>query len=49
MTDLKERIDHVLKEYGVDWKLEDKTDPDGPDAYYEALKDELIMVIKKDG
>lgn len=37
---LKEKIDIVLKDYGVDWKLDDP-------EYYEALKDELILVINK--
>jgi len=39
---LKENIDHVLKDYGIDWKL------DG-NEYYEALKDELMIVIKRGG
>ncbi len=40
MCEIKDKIDHVLKDYGVDWKLDNK-------EYYEALKDELIIVIKK--
>ena len=38
--DLRERIDKTLKDYGVDWKLDDN-------EYYEALKDELIIIINK--
>jgi len=38
---LREKIDLVLKDYGVDWKM------DGGAEYYEALKDELIIVIER--
>ena len=38
--EIKEAIDSVLKDYGVDWKLDDK-------EYYEALKDEIIIKLKK--
>lgn len=37
---LRERIDGTLKDFGVDWKLDDI-------EYYEALKDELIISIGK--
>ena len=37
---IKNTIDHTLKDYGVDWKLNDP-------KYYEALKEELIIGLKK--
>ena len=40
MDKIRDKIDYVLKDYGVDWKLDDK-------EYYESLKDELITVIKR--
>lgn len=38
--ELKEKLDRVLKDYGVDWKIDDN-------EYYEALKKNLLMVIKE--
>lgn len=45
--EVKKTIDKPLKDYGVDWKLEDRYDPEGLDNYYECLKDEIIMALKK--
>lgn len=38
---IKDTIDHTLKDYGVDWKLDDN-------QYYEDMKDEIIMGLKKE-
>lgn len=39
---LIDKLDRVLKDYGVDWKIDDE-------EYYNALKEELIIVIRKEG
>lgn len=45
---LEDKIDYCLKEYGVDWKLEDKNDPDGKDNYYKCLLENLMDIINKE-
>ena len=40
MAEIRDKIDIVLRDYGVDWKFDDS-------EYYEALKDELIIVIER--
>jgi len=40
MGELRDGLDRVLKDYGVDWEINDP-------EYYEAMKDELIIVIKR--
>lgn len=36
---LRKKIDARLKDYGVDWKLDDE-------EYYEHLLDEIMMVVE---
>jgi len=42
---MKAKIDKILKDYGVDWKLEKH---DGSMEYYEGLLYELNELIKRE-
>jgi hypothetical protein len=44
---LRDQLDLTLKDYGVDWKLEN-LDEEGPNAYYNALVEDLVVTILRE-